>query len=176
MTGPLIPVGILNPIRAVVGIPDHRFNLFVKCSSLAAPEADHHSGPALVLLVAPAEEEVVVRAQRDVGHGVLTSQRAGSFQIGVDDLDQIVGPRGPLLRPERGRTQMAADMVLDDLRHKPVDRAAHRGDDLQHIGAGNLGLKRALDGVDLPKNPPDASQELRFFPDRMRHERLFVLG
>jgi hypothetical protein len=69
---------------------------------------------------------------------------------------------------------MAADMVLDDLRHEPVDRAAHRGDDLQHIGADNLGLKRALDGVDLPKNPPDASQELRFFPDRMRHDCLFA--
>jgi hypothetical protein len=25
-------VGILNPIRAVVGIPHHRFNLSVKCS------------------------------------------------------------------------------------------------------------------------------------------------
>jgi len=33
MTGPFVPVGILNPIRAVVGIPHHRFNLFVKCSS-----------------------------------------------------------------------------------------------------------------------------------------------
>lgn len=32
MTGPFVPVGILNPIRAVVGIPHHRFNLFVKCS------------------------------------------------------------------------------------------------------------------------------------------------
>src|SRR5258706_211288 len=36
MTGPFVPVRILNPIRAVVGIPHHRFNLFVKCSSLAA--------------------------------------------------------------------------------------------------------------------------------------------
>jgi hypothetical protein len=33
MTGPFVPVGILNLIRAVVGIPHHRFNLFVKCSS-----------------------------------------------------------------------------------------------------------------------------------------------
>ncbi len=33
MTGPFVPVGILNPIRAVVGIPHHRFNLFVKRSS-----------------------------------------------------------------------------------------------------------------------------------------------
>jgi hypothetical protein len=29
-------VGILNPIRAVVGIPHHRFNLFVKCSRLGS--------------------------------------------------------------------------------------------------------------------------------------------
>ena len=33
MTGPFVPVRIFNPIRAVVGIPHHRFNLFVKCSS-----------------------------------------------------------------------------------------------------------------------------------------------
>jgi transposase len=32
MTGPLVPVGILNLIRAFVGIPHHRFNLSVKCS------------------------------------------------------------------------------------------------------------------------------------------------
>jgi hypothetical protein len=114
--------------------------------------------------------KAIARLKRDgVGHGALTS----SFQIGADDLDQIVGTRGPLLRPERGRAHIAADMILDDLRHEPVNRAAHRGDDLQHIGAGNLGLKRALDGVDLPKNPPDASQELRFFPDRMRHDCFF---
>jgi hypothetical protein len=56
--------------------------------------------------VALAEEEVVVPAQRDVGHGALASQRAGSFQIGVDDLDQIVRARGALLFSERGRTHM----------------------------------------------------------------------
>jgi hypothetical protein len=33
MTGLLVPVGILNPIRAVLGIHHHRFNLFVKRSS-----------------------------------------------------------------------------------------------------------------------------------------------
>jgi len=33
MTGPFVPVGILNPIRAVVGIHNQRFNLFVKRSS-----------------------------------------------------------------------------------------------------------------------------------------------
>jgi hypothetical protein len=67
-------------------------------------------------------------------------------------------------------------MVLDGLGHEPVDRAARRGDDLQYIGAGNLGLKRAGDGADLPENAPDASQELRFFPDRMRHDCLPFSG
>src|SRR4029077_16627477 len=32
ITGPLVPVTILNPIRAVMGIHNHRFNLFGKCS------------------------------------------------------------------------------------------------------------------------------------------------
>jgi hypothetical protein len=35
MTGPFVPVGMLNPIRAVVGIHNQRFNLFVKCSRTA---------------------------------------------------------------------------------------------------------------------------------------------
>jgi hypothetical protein len=33
MTGPLVPVGMLNLIRAVLGIHHHRFNLSVKRSS-----------------------------------------------------------------------------------------------------------------------------------------------
>jgi hypothetical protein len=33
MTGPLFPVGILNPIRVSMGIPPHRFNLSGKRSS-----------------------------------------------------------------------------------------------------------------------------------------------
>jgi len=37
MTGPFVPVGILNPIRAVVGIHHQRFNLFVKRSSAGTP-------------------------------------------------------------------------------------------------------------------------------------------
>ena len=34
MTGPLVPVGMLNLIRAVLGIHRHRFNLSVKRSRL----------------------------------------------------------------------------------------------------------------------------------------------
>jgi hypothetical protein len=37
MTGPFVPVGILNLIRRLRGNPRHRFNLFVKCSSERIP-------------------------------------------------------------------------------------------------------------------------------------------
>ena len=48
MTGPFVPVGILNPIRAVMGIHNQRFNLFVKCSSPlpASPDIPDDAGPA----------------------------------------------------------------------------------------------------------------------------------
>jgi hypothetical protein len=46
MTGPFVPVGILNLIRAVLGIPHHRFNLFVKCSRNAINSVDDHPGNA----------------------------------------------------------------------------------------------------------------------------------
>src|SRR5260370_30335051 len=36
MTGPLVPVGMLNLIRVVLGIHHHRFNLSVKRSKIAA--------------------------------------------------------------------------------------------------------------------------------------------
>jgi hypothetical protein len=38
MTGPFVPVGMLNLIRAVLGIHHHRFNLSVKRSSDAHPQ------------------------------------------------------------------------------------------------------------------------------------------
>jgi hypothetical protein len=62
------------------------------------------------------------------------------FKVGAEDLDQIVRTLGARVRPGRGRTPITAHMVLDGFGHEPVDRAAHRGDDLQDIGAGNLGL------------------------------------
>src|SRR5579883_1532915 len=93
-----------------------------------------------------------------------------SFQIGADDLDQTVRSFGPLLRTERGRTHMAADMVLDDLRHEPIDRSTDRGDHLQHIGAANFGLERALDRIDLPANTADPGQKLRSFPYSVGHD------
>jgi hypothetical protein len=42
-------VGILNPIRAVVGIPNCRFNLFVKCSSIHVPKGRLDPAAGLVL-------------------------------------------------------------------------------------------------------------------------------
>ena len=48
MTGPLVPVGMLNLIRAVLGIHHHRFNLSVKRSSqgfpLISPAPEHDEG------------------------------------------------------------------------------------------------------------------------------------
>jgi hypothetical protein len=37
----------LNPIRAVVGIPNRRFNLFVKCSSLDEIKDQRNQGPGV---------------------------------------------------------------------------------------------------------------------------------
>src|SRR5882672_2842905 len=50
MTGPLVPVGMLNLIRGVLGIHHHRFNLSVKRSRIAVNAepvtASHTSGAA----------------------------------------------------------------------------------------------------------------------------------
>jgi hypothetical protein len=71
---------------------------------------------------------------------------------------------------------MAAEMVLDGLGHEPVDRTAHGGDDLQCIGAGHLGPSARSMVPTCPRIPRDASQEIPFFPDRMRHDCLPIFG
>jgi hypothetical protein len=53
MTGPFVPVRILNLIRAFVGIPHHRFNLFVKCSRCAGI-AKTWSAPHSSIVLRPA--------------------------------------------------------------------------------------------------------------------------
>ncbi|SRR5260370_1417669 len=47
MTGPLVPVGMLNLIRAVLGIRHHRFNLSVKRSNIAHMIAAIQTGRAM---------------------------------------------------------------------------------------------------------------------------------
>src|SRR5258708_3861479 len=44
MTGPFVPVAMLNLIRAVLGIHHHRFNLSVKRSSPSGPNEELFGG------------------------------------------------------------------------------------------------------------------------------------
>ena len=74
----------------------------------------------------------------------------------MDDFDQIVGAFGALVGRERGRSHVTADMVLDHLGHESVHGPADGSDDLQHVGATDLGLKGAFDGFDLTPNAPHA--------------------
>lgn len=76
----------------------------------------------------------------------------------MDDFDQIVSAFGALVGRERGRSHVTADMVLDHLRHESVHGPTDGSDDLQHVGASDLGLKGAFDGLDLPSDTPYAGQ------------------
>src|SRR5437867_1939506 len=60
-------------------------------------------------------------------------------------------------------------MVLHHLGHKTVHSAAHRGDELQRLGAAELTLEGALDRLDLAPDAPHPIQELRLLADRMGH-------
>ena len=64
---------------------------------------------------------------------------------------------------------MEANVVLHHLGHQAVHGAAHRGDDLQHVGAADLGFERALDGFDLTADTPHPGQKLRFFANSVGH-------
>jgi hypothetical protein len=57
------------------------------------------------------------------------------------------------------------NVILDNLRHEAIDRAAHGGDEMQHVAAADFFLKRAFHGLDLTANTADTLRQFRFLSD-----------
>jgi hypothetical protein len=92
------------------------------------------------------------------------------FEIGADEIDEVLGY---FLRGERGATglhHVLADVVFEDLGHEAIDTAADVGEKHEDVGAVSVAAEGALDGVDLTADALDAGEE--FFVLTMSH---FVL-
>jgi hypothetical protein len=91
-------------------------------------------------------------------------------QVGMNDLDQLLGPLGAVAVGIACRVgDMEPDVVLHDLRHEAVHGAACGRYEMHDLGATSFTLERALDRLDLAADTPDAIQQLGFFANRVRH-------
>ena len=68
----------------------------------------------------------------------------------------------PLIRGCLTRDQLIFEVNFDHLAHQAIRRTAHGGDLLQDGKTGIARLKRALKGIDLPPDTPDAGQDSFF--------------
>src|SRR5262245_4346906 len=95
--------------------------------------------------------------------------RAVSGEIGMHDLDQLLGGLPPRRAGALRIDQMLPDMVLDDLGDEAVEGAAAGRRLLEHRRAAAAFLENALDRVDLAANATQSAQQLRFFLLDMCH-------
>ena len=74
------------------------------------------------------------------------------FQIAPDDVDQLLRCLG-LIRfgIEIRIHDVEADVVLENLRHQPVDRAATGRQLLEDLGAVAFGVEQLFDAVELAR-------------------------
>jgi hypothetical protein len=86
----------------------------------------------------------------------------------MDDADQFGG--GLIaFATRRAVEDVRVEMLLQDLGHQPVERAARRRDELQRLTAPAFVFEGALDGFTLTANATHASEEFRFAPNDVSH-------
>src|SRR5437016_7235068 len=96
-----------------------------------------------------------------------------SLEVGAHDVDQLVGTAGTLEVPlAPGIDHVQANMVFHHLGHEAVHGAAHRGDELQYLGAAELALEGALGRLDLAADAAHPIQQLRLLADGVSHDCL----
>ena len=92
------------------------------------------------------------------------------LQVGVKNFDQFFCAHCPVAVWVVCRiADMKADVILHDLGHEAVHRAARGSDEVHDLGAAPFTRERALQGLDLTANAAHAVQQLGFFLNRMCH-------
>lgn len=61
------------------------------------------------------------------------------------------------------------NMAFEDFGSQTSERAARRGEEMHDDRTIAFFFEGSFDGLDLPANPPDAVQELRFVADGVSH-------
>src|SRR5690606_33241763 len=92
-----------------------------------------------------------------------------SLQVRADQPGHLGHAGGTLVVAVRGLAELLAQVRLEHLAHQPVDRAADRGDLLQHGRAVGAGFQRAIQRIALAADAPHAGEDLLFLFRRVRH-------
>src|SRR5580658_3515897 len=98
---------------------------------------------------------------------------ARSFEIGVDDVNQLIGGRGA--RAGDAAEHVLAQVILEDFRQQTVDGAPRGREQVHDVRAVGVALERALDGLHLAANPPDAVQQLLFVAHGVSHRQHLLI-
>src|SRR4029450_1923650 len=94
------------------------------------------------------------------------------LEVGADSVDQFAGRGGTVsIALTRWIDDVEADVILHDLGHEAVDRAADGRDELQRLRTARLVLQGPLEGVDLSPDTPHAADEFGLLADRMSHSK-----
>jgi len=95
------------------------------------------------------------------------------LEIGAHDLDDVVG--GFLGRFGRAR-HVIADMVLEELTHKAINRPPSGCQALEYLRARRILLQGSLNRLELTDDLLGAIEKIQFFPGPMRHVQCATLA
>ena len=87
----------------------------------------------------------------------------------MNNIDQFFGAFGARTALMIGIDDVHPNMILDDLSHQAVHRAARGDDEMEDVGASFFLLDRALERLDLAEDAAHPVQQLRFFFDGVSH-------
>src|ERR1700687_2248200 len=87
------------------------------------------------------------------------------LQVCLDYVDQLFGSASAGAAFTVRIDDVDADVILDDLRHQAVHRAARGDDEMKDFGASFFFVDRAFERFDLAAHAADSVQELGFLFD-----------
>jgi len=91
---------------------------------------------------------------------VSTPQRTGSFEIGTNDLDNVLSS---FFRGLGFARHVIANMVFHELSHKAVDGTTGGGETLKNLRAARVLFEGTLDSFELSDDLLAAINEIQFF-------------
>src|ERR1700719_1697249 len=90
-------------------------------------------------------------------------------EVRLNNIDQFFGALGARTALVVRIDDVHPNMLLDDLSHQAVHRAARSDDQMEDGGASFFILDRALEGLHLAEDAAHSVEELGFFFDSVSH-------
>jgi hypothetical protein len=95
----------------------------------------------------------------------------------MHDIDQLLSAfRSVTIMLACRIDDVEANVILHNLRHEAIDRAAHRRNQMKNVSAADFLLKRTLNGFDLPTDATHTFQELGLLAEPPEGDWTFLLA